>query len=176
MRLSDALGLTHRLIVENLPRDRPIRVLEAGGGSFTHIAFDAPRHVTVLDISPEQLARNTIADEKILGDLHDASLLTQTYDLIVCWDVLEHLSRPEIAFANMANSLAPGGQLVIGCPNLFSLKGFVTRSRRTGSMSCTIGSCAATNSRGSRGARRSRPTCAPTWRSAASSNRRATWR
>lgn len=123
----EALHLIHGQLAEHLPKDRAVRVLEAGGGSYTRIKIDRPQHFTVVDISPEQLERNTYADTKILGDLHDRTLLKETYDLIVCWDVLEHLSDPALAFKNMAEHLADGGLLVVGCPNLYSIKGLVTR-------------------------------------------------
>lgn len=124
---SEALKLTHQEIAKSLPTDRPVRILEAGGGSYTLIRIDRPQHITVVDLSPEQLERNDYADEKILGDLHDEKLLKGKYDLIVCWDVLEHLSDPALAVRNMAGSLSDGGLLVIGCPNLYSVKGLVTR-------------------------------------------------
>lgn len=127
MHQKDVLRSTHDVLARELPRDRPVRVLEAGGGSFTHIRIDRPAHVTVLDISPEQLDRNDYADEKILGDLQDPALLTRKYDLIVCYDVLEHLPHPDRALENMASALDEGGLLVIGCPNLWSFKGLVTR-------------------------------------------------
>lgn len=124
---AEALKLTHQKIAQSLPDDRTVRILEAGGGSYTLIRIDRPQHITVVDLSPEQLERNDYADEKILGDLHDEGLLRETYDLIVCWDVLEHLSDPALAVRNMARHLSDGGLLVIGCPNLYSIKGLVTR-------------------------------------------------
>jgi SAM-dependent methyltransferase len=109
-----------------LPEHRPVRVLEAGGGSCTHIDFDRERYVTTLDISPEQLDRNAYADEKVLGDLESWSD-PKRYDLIVCWNVLEHLADPGRAMRNMMDALDDGGLLVVGCPNLYSIKGMVTR-------------------------------------------------
>lgn len=127
MLQSQALELTHRVLEANLPRGRRVQVLEAGGGSFTHIRLPLERRVAVLDISPEQLARNDYADDKILGDLEEFDGETGRFDLVVCYDVLEHLGRPERALDNMARTLAPGGMLVIGCPNRDSLKGLITR-------------------------------------------------
>ncbi|MGH8427255.1 MAG: class I SAM-dependent methyltransferase [Gammaproteobacteria bacterium] len=120
--------LHHEVLNASLSSGRIIRVPEAGRGSFTHIRIPHSKYVTLLDISPEQLERNTYADEKILGDLEDEHALTlQKYDLIVCFNVLEHLRYPERAFSNLAQSLAYAGLLVIGCPNLLSVKGLTTR-------------------------------------------------
>jgi hypothetical protein len=48
-----------------------LEVLEAGGGSKSKIAFDRSQEVsiTTIDISPEQIEKNTYASHKILGDL-----------------------------------------------------------------------------------------------------------
>ncbi len=127
MQQDTVLRRAHDALQTYLPSDRPVDVLEAGGGSFTHISVPGRRRVTVLDISPEQLERNEYADEKILGDLEDPAVLTAEYDLIVCFDVLEHLDRPERAFANMVGALREGGMVVIGCPNLVSTKGLLTK-------------------------------------------------
>ena len=127
MLQSQALELTHRVLEANLPRNRRLHVLEAGGGFFTHIRLPRDRRVAVLDISPEQLARNDYADDKILGDLEEFDGEPGRFDLVVCYDVLEHLGRPERALDNMARTLAPGGLLVIGCPNRDFLKGLITR-------------------------------------------------
>jgi SAM-dependent methyltransferase len=102
-------------------------VLEAGGGLSTHVRLRRPHTTVVVDISPEQLSRNIYADEKILGDIQDPSVFTRKFDLIVCWDVLEHLPHPSRAIDNMIDSLAEAGLLVLAAPNPFSAKGLVTR-------------------------------------------------
>jgi len=78
-------------------------------------------------MSVEQLKRNRNADEKIVADLQTVDLSGRAFDMIVCWNVLEHLPRPEAAIARMASSLRPDGALVIGVPNLWSTKGLVTK-------------------------------------------------
>ena len=48
----------------------PLSVLEAGGGSATFLrGFDREFAFTTIDISQEQLDRNSYAVEKILGDI-----------------------------------------------------------------------------------------------------------
>jgi SAM-dependent methyltransferase len=117
--------ISHR-IEQALHSTKP-RVLEAGGGSSTHVTLNRPTHTVVLDNSPEQLARNSYASETILGDLQDPKAFKGSYDLIVCWDVLEHLERPRAAVENMIASLNDRGLLLIACPNLYSIKGLLTR-------------------------------------------------
>ena len=93
------------------------------------LPFDLPGDVRLvaLDISADQLERNRIADEKIVGDLQRIELPGRAFDMIVCWNVLEHLQRPEAAVARMSRWLRVGGTLVIGVPNLWSTKGLVTK-------------------------------------------------
>lgn len=126
MQKRDVLHLIEQRLDATLAPARPVAVLEAGGGSCSHVRLGRPLHVTTLDISPEQLARNRYASEKILGDL-EAWEPPARYDLIVCWNVLEHLERPHLALKNMVSGLSDGGMLLIGCPNLYSLKGLVTK-------------------------------------------------
>lgn len=102
-------------------------VLEAGCGSLKKISFNQPVTLTGIDISSKQLERNIYLDTKIHGDLHTYKFQPSSFDVIVCWDVLEHLEKPSLALDNMANSLKPGGLMIIKLPNLLSLKGLITK-------------------------------------------------
>lgn len=124
---AQCLAEVHAILQSSLNDQATPKILEAGGGSFSHIRLDRDAHISVLDISPEQLARNDYADERILGDLEDPRAIQGHYDLIVCFDVLEHLRRPHLALSHMVKGLADGGLLVIGCPNRSSTKGLITR-------------------------------------------------
>jgi len=124
---AQCLSSIHHLLHMALSDHRPIRILEAGGGSYSHIRLDRASHISVIDISLEQLNRNTYADKRILGNLEDPDAIEGIYDLIVCFDVLEHLQRPHLALIHMLAGLDEGGLLVIGCPNRSSTKGIITR-------------------------------------------------
>jgi 2-polyprenyl-3-methyl-5-hydroxy-6-metoxy-1,4-benzoquinol methylase len=84
-------------------------------------------HIVGIDVSRDGLERNTLVHEKILGDIQTFPLPPESFDAIVCWDVLEHLPRPESAFANLAQALKPGGRLTIGVPNFLSPKALITK-------------------------------------------------
>lgn len=101
-----------------------MRVLDAGCG-----AKSVPRdgYVVGLDIDEQALQRNPRLDERIVGNLETYPLPRDSFDLIVCSDVLEHMPRPELALENMIGALAPGGVLELGFPNLLTLKGLVTK-------------------------------------------------
>jgi SAM-dependent methyltransferase len=107
---------------------RPFRMLEAGGGSDCWLPMPSGAEITTIDISPEQLEMNTYAKEKLLGDLETFDYGDRRFDLIVCWDVLEHLKRPEAALDRLAGVVAPGGRLIVKGPLPQSLKGLATRA------------------------------------------------
>src|SRR6516225_7849122 len=79
-----------------------LRILEAGCGSSSHLQFGRDAHVTGIDISQMQLQRNTRLDERIQGDLQTFDLPEKAYDCVICYDVLEHLSRPMDALARLS--------------------------------------------------------------------------
>ena len=119
-------GLTETLEVHWLGMDAP-RILEAGCGSGSNIAIPPNAHVVGIDISAEELAKNTAVHEKIVGDLETYVLPENSFDLVVCWDVLEHLHRPALAMTSMASSVRPGGLLLLAFPNVHSLKAVVAK-------------------------------------------------
>jgi SAM-dependent methyltransferase len=113
--------------IEHLARDRPLRVLEAGCGSLpTAYRLPADAHRTGIDTSQRQLDRNTEIADKVLGDIA-THRFAEEFDVVSCWDVLEHMPRPEPALANLARATRPGGLLVVKVPNVHSLKGLVTK-------------------------------------------------
>ena len=101
-------------------------MLEAGCGSASKIQFKAVVHAVGIDISAEELERNAVQEE-ILGDIQDYSLPKEDFDVVVCWMVLEHLSRPQKAMSNLFRAVKPGGIVVLGFPNLASIKGVATK-------------------------------------------------
>jgi len=104
-----------------------IRILEAGCGSSSYLQFGSNAHITGIDISSIQLKRNSRLDERIQGDLQTMDLPETTFDCIICYDVLEHLSRPMDVLVKLSRALAVGGLLILGLPNVISTKGFVTK-------------------------------------------------
>jgi SAM-dependent methyltransferase len=104
-----------------------LRVLEAGCGSASVLRFEDDDWMVGIDISEEQLARNTRLNDSILGDICAHELDHDTYDVIVCWNVLEHIDKPDLAVLNFARALKPGGLLLLALPNVYSLQGAVVR-------------------------------------------------
>jgi SAM-dependent methyltransferase len=106
---------------------RGLRVLEAGCGARTRVRFGRAQYVVGIDISQSQLGRNHDLDERILGDVQTYPLPASSFDAVVCWNLLEHLDRPEQALANVAQAVKPGGLVLLALPNVLSIKGLVTK-------------------------------------------------
>ena len=110
-----------------LSQKRHIKLLEAGCGSASHVHFNAAVTAFGIDVSEEQLKKNSAVQEKILGDIQTYPLPKGEFDVVVCWDVLEHLATPQQALLNLFASTRPGGLIILAFPNLLSFKGLVTK-------------------------------------------------
>jgi SAM-dependent methyltransferase len=106
---------------------QPVCVLEAGCGSSTYLNFGKQARLVGIDISKKQLDRNDLLCEKILGDIQRYDLPPESFDVVICWDVLEHLPEPELAVLRFSRAIKPGGFAILKLPNVFSLKGLVTK-------------------------------------------------
>ena len=116
-----------KAVDEILAGQSTLRVLEAGCGSMSFMNLKPPTRITGIDISEKQLERNQILDEAICGDIMTYQFPPDSFDIIICLDVLEHLERPELALENFRNTLAPGGLMILKFPNVWSVKGLVTK-------------------------------------------------
>lgn len=105
------------------------RIYEAGGGSasWAPSAIRNGSHTTVVDIDETQLKNNDYANVKILGDIQTQEFSSGTFDLVICYNVIEHLDAPDKAIAQFYHALTPGGLLFIGAPNPDSFSGWVTK-------------------------------------------------
>jgi SAM-dependent methyltransferase len=80
-----------------------------------------------IDLDPDALARNARIDERIVGDILTYPFQPDSFDVILCQDVLEHLPEPAVALRNFARWVKPGGRIILGFPNVMSLKGLITK-------------------------------------------------
>lgn len=64
------------------------------------------------------LYRNELFHEFFVGDLLNGypEILSNSYDVVVCEQVLEHLPEIEVAIATLVRILKPCGKLVVGVP------------------------------------------------------------
>jgi SAM-dependent methyltransferase len=106
-----------------------LNIYEAGGGSTCFLPTDVVRRaeITVVDIDEEQLRNNVYADRTILGDIQTYRFAPRSFDLVICYNVLEHVPDVEATLDGFFQSLKPGGLVLIAAPNPKSLSGVVTK-------------------------------------------------
>ena len=101
------------------------RALDAGTGAgfllptLAHVAHE----VEGVDISPVLEYVHAMLDKRGVRNvrLQQADLLhlpfeAGSFDLIICLSVIEHIPEPDVAFAEMARVLRPGGIVIVGYP------------------------------------------------------------
>jgi len=115
-----------KLLRQHFPADRNAAILDlgCGEGALCHFAQLAGyRNVMGIDRSPAQVTaarRLQIAGVK-KGDLLEAlhSLPSQSQDMVVAFDVIEHLTKEELldCVDHVHRVLRPGGKWIIHTPN-----------------------------------------------------------
>jgi SAM-dependent methyltransferase len=106
-----------------------LAVYEAGGGSTSFLPPEilTGADVTVVDIDADQIANNDYAHHRILGDIQSHAFPRNSFDMVACYNVIEHLPDVEAALRRFCECIRSGGLVVIGAPNPASLSGVVTR-------------------------------------------------
>lgn len=109
------------------------RALDVGIGNGRLLPIYAPHanHITGMDISSEQLDQATEAarklainfDTKLCQEASRIEIPDQSYDLIVCSRVLQHVFDWRESVAEFARILKPGGDLVLLTYNRASIYG-----------------------------------------------------
>jgi SAM-dependent methyltransferase len=124
----ESLLAVHGILGAELPPAN-LKIYEAGGGSTSFLPLDVLRraHVTVVDIDEDQIRNNDYAQEAILGDVQTRRFAPGSFDLVICYNVIEHLSDVEAALSGFCESLKQNGLILIGAPNPKSLSGVVTK-------------------------------------------------
>ena len=66
-------------------------------------------------------------DERIVDAVQDHRFDPGNFDVVIAWQLLEHLPRPDRALSRFCDALDDGGLLVLGLPNVLSVKGLLTQ-------------------------------------------------
>jgi ubiquinone/menaquinone biosynthesis C-methylase UbiE len=98
-------------------------VLDAGCGTgygAQILQMAGAASLTAVDISSEAVAatagRVSPADV-VRADLRDLPLEDDSFDLVVCWEVIEHVDEGERAISELRRVLKPSGILLVSSPN-----------------------------------------------------------
>jgi SAM-dependent methyltransferase len=108
-------------------RGNSLKILELGCGvgniSFplSSIGFD----IIAVDIDPSIIfscrTKNSFNNlDFVLGDAETLDL-KRTFDVIICSEVLEHMSHPNLALKTLSNHLAPKGIAILTVPNGYNI-------------------------------------------------------
>ena len=106
-------------------------VLDAGCGGKRGCSSSAPTdRMRIVGIdADESVHENPFCDETRVCDLSERlPFADESYDLIHCRWVLEHLEKPEHTFREFRRVLRPGGRLLAVTPNLFHYATMVART------------------------------------------------
>jgi 2-polyprenyl-3-methyl-5-hydroxy-6-metoxy-1,4-benzoquinol methylase len=113
------------LAVRRLVKERRgAHALEVGAGSGIYLPLlcELFEHVTASDIEPEyldHLASVTVERpnlDLVIDDIAYSKLQPESFDLVLCSEVIEHSSEPAQVVAGLRRVLRPGGALVLTTP------------------------------------------------------------
>lgn len=118
---------------ERLDRAPSGRLLEVGCayGLFAARALARGWEVSAMDVSAAAVAHTSarLGIDVHRGLVDDAPVDPSSLDVVVAWDVIEHVPDPAAFVARVSSWLAPGGTLALSLPNVDSLPAKVLRRR-----------------------------------------------
>ncbi|MBE9538845.1 MAG: class I SAM-dependent methyltransferase [Proteobacteria bacterium] len=104
------------------------RVLEVGpgAGGYLPVLAGVSSEVVAADIEEAYLSQARILTESIPGltcvkdDITATALRTDSFNLILCTEVIEHIVDSDAALCGLRKILAPGGTLILSTPQRYS--------------------------------------------------------
>lgn len=121
-----AFALRARLIIDALQDKRPSRVLDVGCGRgfYLHVLtqLDFVTHIDGVDVNQTylELARRAAADPRVHVQeavIEALPFPDNTFDFVICSEVLEHLADDSAGLREMHRVLRPGGTLMVSVPD-----------------------------------------------------------
>jgi 2-polyprenyl-3-methyl-5-hydroxy-6-metoxy-1,4-benzoquinol methylase len=120
-------------LISLLPEKRVGRLLELGAGSCDTLVEIKRRGLAEVVVGVELMKlpgtnqESKLVDEIIFGDFEmlNNQFQTESFDVIICGDVLEHLVDPWSVVESLTRLLKPGGSFIVSCPNIRYYKTFV---------------------------------------------------
>jgi 2-polyprenyl-3-methyl-5-hydroxy-6-metoxy-1,4-benzoquinol methylase len=100
-------------------------------GLFAEHARRGGYDVTALELSSvaAAVARERVGMDVYEGHLEDAPYPDGDFDVVVAWDVVEHVPDPSTFLAKIHALLRPGGTVALSCPTVASLPARALRDR-----------------------------------------------
>jgi 2-polyprenyl-3-methyl-5-hydroxy-6-metoxy-1,4-benzoquinol methylase len=121
-------------IKKYIPLEEKVKILDYGCGKGFILKcvsqLNPSAHTTGVDISQEAInyARKTYKDKQFLTIQADNKLpiKNETYDFILCLDVIEHINDVRLILSEFNRLLKPRGKLLISTPYHGMLKNIIT--------------------------------------------------
>jgi len=106
------------------PQKQSGALLDMGcsSGAFLESLKSEPWNLHGIEMSPEaaRTAEARSGAQVFVGDILDAPFPRESFDVITCFDVLEHLYKPREVMARVGEWLKPGGIFYVLVPNVDS--------------------------------------------------------
>jgi len=101
--------------------------LGCSSGSFLKFLKGGPWKLYGIEISAKsaEIAEERSGAQIFVGDVLDAPFLSESFDVITCFDVLEHLYEPRKVLAKVREWLKPDGIFYILAPNVESAEAHI---------------------------------------------------
>jgi ubiquinone/menaquinone biosynthesis C-methylase UbiE len=101
--------------------EKDVLDVACGTGYGSEILSEAGANVTAVDVSESALvavsARLRDNATVLRGDIRDLPLSDNSFDLVVCWETIEHIQEGDRALAEIKRVLRPDGILLVSSPN-----------------------------------------------------------
>ena len=113
-------------VVQQAAKGEKLLEIGPGSGAFAYLAKQAGFVVDAIEMDTSccEILENTIEINKTINSSDIAETLSNLnvkYDVIVMWQVIEHLTNPWEVFRKISETLAKGGVLILATPNPESL-------------------------------------------------------
>ena len=95
------------------------RILDAGAGECRHKKYFAHASYVSQDLCIGD-AKWDFSKVDIRSEIYNIPVANESYDYILCTEVLEHLKYPDLAFKEFQRILKKGGKLFVICPLTFA--------------------------------------------------------
>jgi 2-polyprenyl-3-methyl-5-hydroxy-6-metoxy-1,4-benzoquinol methylase len=114
-------------ILDAIYEKKPKNILEVGCGRGFYLKalsyFDFPKQIVGVDINPDYIeeAKQSVQDTRIKliqGSIYDLPFKQNSFDLVICSEVLEHLRDDRQALLVLRKLVKPGGYILGSVPNI----------------------------------------------------------
>lgn len=115
-------GFIHRWAAKQIPPEAVVLDAACGDGRLARVRGSNTIGLDFLERLASRSRRFTGGAPVGVADVHALPIRGRSFGFVTCFEVLEHLDDPEMAVAEFARVLRPGGRLFLSVPNDEGLK------------------------------------------------------